>query len=220
MHVFMLANAIFKQDSEKHAMLQGWQYCGMTVVPMCYVVNVIHAQISVIIHQTCFCDWDYLQQHANLANCDQLQMLAVTIGTPWEGLSMLCTASFTSQAWVDQQPHHGVWISAAMSRCALPVQGVYECSMPFAGLQSLLSVQSSYQLSQHSTAALALTYQQGAGLGMQVTLPLPFALPLHSCLCLTFHVLPSSPEMFAVSAHAFCQLKTLVPVQIGKHFTF
>jgi hypothetical protein len=51
--------------------------------------------------------------------------------------------------------------------------------MPFAGLQSLLSVQSSYQLSQHSTAALALTYQQGAGLGMQVTLCLPFALPLH-----------------------------------------
>lgn len=37
------------------------------------------------------------------------------------------------------------------------------------GLQSLLSVQSSYQLSQHSTAALALTYQQGAGLGMQVS---------------------------------------------------
>lgn len=47
MHVFMLANAIFKQDSEKHAMLQGWQYCGMTVVPMCYVVNVIHAQIYI-----------------------------------------------------------------------------------------------------------------------------------------------------------------------------
>ena len=42
-----------------------------------------------------------------------------------------------------------------------------------AGLQSLLSVQSSYQLSKHSAAALALTYQPGAGLGMQVQLLTP-----------------------------------------------
>ena len=105
---------------------------------------------------------------------------------------MLCTASFTSQASVNHQPLQGVWLSAAVSRYATPVQGVYEHSMPFAGLQSLLSVQSSYQLSQHSTAALALTYQQGAGLGMQVTLPLLFALPLPLCLCLAFNLLPSS----------------------------
>jgi hypothetical protein len=105
---------------------------------------------------------------------------------------MLCTASFTSQAWVNHQPLQGVWLSAAVSRYATPIQGVYERSMPFAGLQSLLSVQSSYQLSQHSTAALALTYQQGAGLGMQVTLPLLFALPLPLCLCLAFNLLPSS----------------------------
>ncbi len=105
---------------------------------------------------------------------------------------MLCTASFTSQAWVNHQPLQGVWLSAAVSRYATPIQWVYERSMPFAGLQSLLSVQSSYQLSQHSTAALALTYQQGAGLGMQVTLPLLFALPLPLCLCLAFNLLPSS----------------------------
>ena len=108
-----------------------------------------------------------------------------------------------------------------MSRCALPIQGVYECIMPFAGLQSLLSVQSSYQLSQHSTAALALTYQQGAGLGMQVSLCLAFALLFVYCLPLQrskqgiwlfcFHM---------KSAHVLCQLNTLVFVQSGKHFTF
>lgn len=37
------------------------------------------------------------------------------------------------------------------------------------GLQSLLSVQSSYQLSKHSAASMAVTYQHGAGLGMQVS---------------------------------------------------
>lgn len=42
--------------------------------------------------------------------------------------------------------------------------------LAFAGLQSLLTVQSSYQLSKYSGAALALTYQPAMGLGMQVTL--------------------------------------------------
>ena len=90
---------------------------------------------------------------------------------------------------------------------AQSVQGVYERSVPFAGLQSLLSVQSSYQLSQHSTAALALTYQQGAGLGMQVSPCLLFALPLHLCLCLAFDLLLSSSGVFGISAFT-CSLLT------------
>jgi len=145
-------------------------------------------------HQTHFCVWDFLQQHAMLANCRQLQMPATAASLPVSmphkhTLGMLEQVVYrilTSQAWVHHQPHHGVWLCAAMS-------GVYDCVMPFAGLQSLLSVQSSYQLSQHSTAALALTYQQGAGLGMQVSLCLAicltFALSLPS-LCLVFAFLP------------------------------
>lgn len=42
--------------------------------------------------------------------------------------------------------------------------------LALAGLQSLLTVQSSYQLSKYSGAALALTYQPAMGLGMQVAL--------------------------------------------------
>lgn len=50
-------------------------------------------------------------------------------------------------------------------------EGVFaSCCVVSAGLQSLLSVQSSYQLSKYSAASLAFTYQPAIGPGMQVTL--------------------------------------------------
>ena len=48
------------------------------------------------------------------------------------------------------------------------------------GLQSLLSVQSSYQLSKYSAAGLAFTYQPAMGPGLQVTLLLCRLLVLYS----------------------------------------
>ena len=141
-----------------------------------------------------------------MANYDQMQMLAVTSASLSVSMPHKDTLARLPQVVYCILHLSSMGQSSASSRClafccyeqvcrnqtpfqVLPVQGVCERSMPYAGLQSLLSVQSSYQLSQHSTATLALTYQQGAGLGMQVTLPLLCALPLHSCPCIYFLVL-------------------------------
>ena len=55
------------------------------------------------------------------------------------------------------------------------------------GLQSLLSVQSSYQLSKYSAAGLAFTYQPAMGPGLQVTLLLCRLLILYSRKCALYH---------------------------------
>ena len=61
------------------------------------------------------------------------------------------------------------------------VNGCMSVCVCVAGLQSLLSVQSSYQLSKYSAAGLALTYQPATGPGLQVTLLCPCLLVLYSC---------------------------------------
>ena len=71
-----------------------------------------------------------------------------------------------------------------------------------AGLQSLLSVQSSYQLSKYSAASLAFTYQPAIGTGMQVKFLSHIAVPVQ-------HNLSNELPIKASVAHTlkkFCHL--------------
>ncbi|KAL3162704.1 hypothetical protein ABBQ38_008745 [Trebouxia sp. C0009 RCD-2024] len=82
------------------------------------------------------------------------------------------------------------------------------------GLQSLLTVQSSYQLSKYSGAALALTYQPAMGLGMQVTTTRQVSARSRGELTWVLGPLPARAMVLALTT-TFKRAQTAIGLEVG-----